>query len=281
MKDLLSLTRPKVTALVIFTSTAGILMAPGRLSPLRIMVIVLAISAIAGACSCFNMFIERRLDGLMKRTQTRPIPSGRLRPVSAILFGAFLLALGFPALIVVSEPLSPMLGALAVLLYIGVYTPLKTRSHSALYIGAVSGALPILMGYTAVTGRIDGKGLILFAILYAWQLPHFLAISLVHADDYRKAGIRVYPVVFGRDRTRRYLVLFGLILWLMTLMPLSIDGIGPLYVSMATLSGLGFLVAGLRSLGQTKHPDLDRNYFLGTLGQVPLLLITLLVDALL
>jgi protoheme IX farnesyltransferase len=164
-------------------------------------------------------------------------------------------------------------------LYVCVYTPLKTRSPAALFVGAVSGAMPILMGYVAVAGRIDGRGTVLFALLYAWQLPHFLSIALIHAEDYRRAGILVHPVAIGPERTRRRRVLFGLILWLVSMIPTTFHGVGTLYTAAALLSGLAFLTAGMRSLRAVPRPGVDRSYFLWTLGHVPLLLIALILDA--
>ena len=278
--DRLALTKPRVTALVLFTSASGILLAPGSIEPLAALVAVLATAAVAGACSCFNMVIERERDGRMSRTRHRPIPAGRVDPRAATLFGLSLMAVGFPGLYAVGGPLCLLLGAAAPLLYVAVYTPLTSHGPFALFVRAVSGAAPILIGYAVVTGSLDRRGVVLFALLYAWQIPHFLSISLMNEEDYRRAGLRVHAVVFGRDATRRRRVYFGSALWLTSMIPATFVGVGPLYAAAALLSGLILLMAGLRSLRPSAPARIDRTYFLGTLAHVTLLLTALVVDAL-
>jgi protoheme IX farnesyltransferase len=271
--------KPRLMALVLFTMSIGILLAPGEVSSAKAVLSIIATAGVVGACSCLNMYMERNLDGLMLRTRNRPIPSGRLKPEVVLAIGLLYLMISIPTLFAVTNRVTALLGAIAAFNYICIYTPLKTRSHMTLYIGAISGAIPVLMGNTVVTGSINTMGLSLFGILYAWQLYHFISIALRYENDYRRAGIKVYPVVKGRDRTRNQMVIFCLLLWVATLTPLWVTKAGGIYFLVASAIGFGLSVTSLISARETFRLNIDRKMFLGSLGALPVLLSLLVADA--
>ncbi len=279
VKDLVSLTKPRLMTLVLFTMSIGILLAPGEVPFAKALLSIIATACIVGACSCLNMYMERKLDGLMERTRNRPIPSGRLEPEVVLAIGLLSIVISIPTLFVVTNRLTALLGTLAAFNYICIYTPLKTRSHLTLYLGAISGAIPVLMGNTAVTGSINPMGLSLFGILYTWQLHHFISIALRYEDDYRRAGIKVYPVVKGRKKTRKQMVIFCLLLWVATLTPLWVTKAGGIYFLVASAIGFGLSVFSLIQAGETFRLNMDRKLFLGALGALPVLLSVLVADA--
>lgn len=275
MKDLFQLTKPRLSSLVIFTMSTGIFLASGSMPFIASLLAILATFGIIGASNTFNMVFDRNIDILMERTKSRPIPSKRLSSSIALQFGFLLLAISLPVLYLSSNLITTALGALACFLYACVYTPLKVKTPFAVYIGAIPGAMPMLMGYTAVTNQIDGLGLSLFAILLIWQLPHFLSIALNLASDYQKANVQVYPVAIGPQKTRYLLVLFSGIFWCTTFLPLFFSSAGWLYFTVANLLGLSFLWGSLLCLKSSKY---ERPYFLGTLLYLPALLLTLILE---
>ncbi len=198
---LLALTKPRVTWLVSFSALVGLWLAPVAMTPLRAAVVFLAITGLVGSANALNCVLERDVDARMRRTARRPLPAGLVSPAVARLFGvglgAFSLALTWAA----SNPLTASLGLAALVGYVAVYTPMKRRSPWALLVGAVPGALPPLMGWTAATGRLDPAGLALFGLLFLWQVPHFAAIALLQRNDYAQAGLRVWPLVYGERAT--------------------------------------------------------------------------------
>jgi protoheme IX farnesyltransferase len=157
------------------------------------LVALAAAAAIIGAANALNCYFERDLDGFMERTRTRPLPMRRLAPVVAIWTALVLVAVGLPALVVATNPVTAILAMTALGLYAFVYTPMKQVSTLALWVGAVPGAIPPLMGWTAVRGRMEVGGLVLFAVLFFWQLPHFIAIGIFRREDYERAGHKALP----------------------------------------------------------------------------------------
>jgi len=276
--DLISLTKPRIVILVLFTSLAGVLLAPGHLHLPDTLLFLGSMAGIAGACNSLNMVIERDRDARMSRTMTRPIPSGRLRVRTALVFGILLLSLSFPLLHRSTNLLTTLLGALAAALYLGAYTPLKPRSPAALYVGAVSGAIPALMGTTAGTNTIGANGLALFGILYAWQLQHFLNIAIRYEEEYRRAGFRVYPVVEGKEAARRRIQWFCVALWIAALSPLWVGETGILYLLAACGLSFYLLTLSVTRAGGLHSSGADRRQFLAGLLALPLLLITLVTD---
>ncbi len=206
----------------------------------RLVVALLATTLVVGAANALNMYAERDSDALMRRTSDRPLPSGRLGSEVALGFGLLAASLGLNVLGVVSGGLACGLTLLAFASYVFVYTPLKRVSPHALIVGALPGALPPLIGYAAVRGTLGLPGLFLFAVLFVWQMPHFLAISLFLQEDYRRGGMQVYSVARGPEKTVRAMRVWTLVLFLVTLAPALTHGVHPGYFAVAVPAGLVF-----------------------------------------
>ena len=235
-----ALTKPDVSFLVVLTTLAGY--ALGTLGPLdwlRMVQTVIGTTLVAAGTSALNQYLERDSDARMRRTASRPLPAGTLAPAEALWFGAGLAGCGALQLLFAANALAAALAVLTSVLYLGIYTPLKTRTTAATLIGAFPGALPPVIGWAAARGSLGAGAYVLFAILFLWQVPHFHSISWVYREDYARAGIRVLPVV---DREGR--VTFGQIVFCsVALVPVS------LLASVTGLAGVRFyffaLVVGL------------------------------------
>ncbi len=252
--DLLSLTKPRLSSLVLATTAGGMWLAPGELSLARVLVTLLATAGTVGAANALNCYLERQSDRFMARTQKRPLPSGRMEPALALGFGLSLAGVSLPALALGANLLTAALGLVALLSYVLVYTPLKSRTSAAMLVGAVPGALPPLMGWTAVTGQVDRAGFVLFSILFLWQIPHFLAIALFRKEEYAAAGLKSVPIERGDESSRAQLVLYLVALVPMTMLPYQLRVAGGWYLGVAAVLGLAFLGLGawgfFRQLGK-------------------------------
>lgn len=278
-RELLALTKPRVTMQVIFTTAGGIWLAPGTMPFGRALIAVLATTLIVGAANALNCYIERESDKLMSRTLKRPLPAGRLDPAIALLFGLGMACLAVPLLALGVNQMTGALGAFAFASYVWVYTPLKRVTPWALEIGAIPGAIPPLLGWTAATGRIELPGLVLFGILLIWQLPHFLAISLFRKEEYRKAGIQVLSVVKGDEVTRRRIPLqvAALVACSLLLYPLGV--VGTLYFVVACVLGGAFLFGALRGLRPGADAAWAKKLFIGSIFYLTLLFVAIGIDA--
>jgi protoheme IX farnesyltransferase len=246
VRDLVALTKPRVTALVVVT-TAGGLWIDGAAPPAGLALATLGGTALAvGAAGVLNCWMERDLDGKMARTRDRPIPAGRVSPRAALVFGVVLGGLSLPVLWLSAGWLAALLAQAALLSYVLVYTPMKRHSPDALLVGAVPGAIPPLIGGAAATGEITAGAATLAAILFFWQVPHFLAIALARADEYRAAGLKVVPVVLGARAARRRALVHAVALLLASLAaaPLGVAGLG--YLVVAAVSGGAFIAVAAR-----------------------------------
>ena len=194
-------------------------------------------AVVIGAANALNSYLERDIDGLMLRTRHRPLPAGRIAPSVALVAALVASILALPTLAWAANGLTAVLGATALVVYVAIYTPAKRSTSWALLIGAVPGAIPPLMGYTAVTGAVDTGGLVLFGVLFFWQLPHFLAISLYLREDYARAGIRTVSLVHGEVVTQRLIAASAVLLLAMTLLPWPLGLGGMLYGVLALLIG--------------------------------------------
>lgn len=264
VRDLVLLSKPRLSTLVMITCAGGLWLAPGSIAPARAILAVLATAAVVGAANALNCYLERDVDARMRRTRERPLPAGRLDPVAALGLGLLVPTLAIPLLALAAGPLTAALALLALVSYVAVYTPLKRRSPLALFVGTIPGAIPPAMGWTAVTGRLDAGALALFAVLVAWQLPHFLAISLYLKDDYARGGLPVFALVHGERTTRRAILASTVLLLGASLLPVAAGVAGPAYGVAALLLGgglLAFAAAGLR-----EQPGWARPFFLSTLA---------------
>src|SRR5579871_310059 len=195
-RDLVALTKPRITALVLLTGAVGTCLAPGHAPAAKRLLALAGTALIVGAANALNMWWERDVDALMSRTRNRPLPAGRMSPDVALAFGLALAVVSAPMLFLVNV-VTGLLGLVALASYVLVYTPLKRSTHWALLVGAVPGAMPPLLGWTATTGSIGLGGALLFVVLFLWQVPHFAAISIFRAGEYARAGLQVVSVQHG------------------------------------------------------------------------------------
>ena len=191
LRDLLDLAKPRITTMVVFTTAMGLWLAPGSIGAARTALLLFGTALLVGSANILNCWYERETDGLMIRTRNRPLPAGRLEPGTALALGIACGVFAIPLLALAINPLTAVLGAIAHSTYVLVYTPLKKVSPWALELGAIPGAIPPLMGWTAATGTLSLPGWFLFGILFFWQIPHFLAIAIYLEDDYRRGGLKV------------------------------------------------------------------------------------------
>jgi len=278
--DLAALAKPRLSLLVLCTTAGGLWLAPGRHAVIPAAVLLVATTLVVGAANALNNFLERGIDARMRRTRDRPLAAGRVDPAAAVALGLGLPAVALPALALFTNHLTAALGALALFVYVVVYTPLKQRSSLALFVGAVPGAIPPLMGWTAATGRIDAGGLALFALLYCWQLPHFLAISLYLREDYARGGLKVFALVHGERATIAWAAVTSLLLVPVSLSLVALGLAGPLYGAAATLLGAGLSAHAFGALGRKGKPKRwARTFFLFTLAYLTLVFAALLLSA--
>jgi protoheme IX farnesyltransferase len=238
--DYFALLKPRVMSLVIFTALTGVLIAPSHVNPVIGFASLLAIAAGAGAAGALNMWYDADIDALMRRTQNRPIPSGRMSKGDALGFGIVLAVVSVITLGVVANWLAAALLSFTIFFYVAIYTMwLKRLTPQNIVIGGAAGALPPIVGYAAATGEISLASIALFAIIFVWTPPHFWALALVKAEEYGRAGIPMLPNVKGADRTRRDILFYTLLL-----APL---GLSPWLIGFASLA-YGMIALALGAL---------------------------------
>src|SRR5438552_5023984 len=243
------LTKPRITFLIMLTSAAGFCLGSrGAVDYVLFAHAMIGIGLLSSGIATLNQFIERDLDGLMLRTADRPLPSGRLVPVEALWLGVLLTASAEMYLALFVNGLSAILGLTVIAGYLFLYTPLKTRTTLSTAVGAFPGAMPPLMGWTAARGEIDVAAWVLFAILFLWQFPHFLAIAWMYREDYGRAGICMLPVVEPDGRvTGQQIILYSLMLVPVSLLPALLGISGRIYLVAALVLGLLFLGSSIRA----------------------------------
>ncbi len=273
------LAKLRITALVMFTALVGfVAAAPERLSGTVLLAALLGTGLVSAGASVFNMLLERDSDALMVRTRQRPLPSGRVRPVEALAFGAAVTVAGLGLLLWQCGALSGAVALVTWLSYVFLYTPLKPVTSLATIVGAIPGALPPVIGWAAARGSLDlGAGL-LFAILFLWQIPHFLAIAWMYREDYARGGFPMLPVLDQQGRmTARQSFANAVALLLVSLMPSAVGLAGPWYLAGALLLGLAFVAAAWRLLRQ-RNVAAARRLFLASVIYLPLLTSLLMLD---
>jgi len=279
LRDFVSLTKPRLSGLVLFT-TAGGLWLSGQHTPWFTWLCALVGTAgTVGAANAFNCVLERESDRHMARTARRPLPAGRMDTAPALTFAVVLATFSLPLLWAGTNALTGALGAVALFSYVAIYTPLKARTHWALEVGAIPGALPPLMGWTAGSGHLEAGGLALFAILFFWQLPHSLAIALFRQSEYRKAGLTSLPLERGDDVARWTAVGTLVALVAASVLPVVVGLSGWLYLLVALVLGAGFLKEGLEGALRRGNAVWARRLFGVSLLYITVLFVALGVDA--
>ena len=277
--DLLQLAKPRITTLVLFTTASGLWLAPHGL-PLRTVVFtILGTVLIVAAANALNMYLERDSDALMSRTMNRPLPARRMEPQVALRFGLVLAALSVPLLTFAVGALPGLLASIALVSYVLLYTPMKRLSSASLLVGALPGAIPPLIGWTAATGRLDLPGVMLFAVMFLWQVPHFLAITLFRKEEYARAGLLVQPNEPGGERAARInIVRYTVALMAVSLLFVPIGAAHAGYLLAALVAGFAFLGYGLVGLRKDAGPRWARNLFLLSLLYLPVIFGALMLD---
>lgn len=279
IRDVVSLAKPRITLMVLITTGGGLALA-GSVDLRTILLTLLGTALVVGSANTLNCWLERDIDRFMTRTQNRPLPAGRLSPNVALLFGLVMGGISIPLLTLGVNRVTGALAAIALVSYVAVYTPLKQKTPAALLVGSVPGALPPLIGWTAVTGQLEWAGIALFGVLFFWQLPHFIAIAIFREAEYTRAGFRVLPAVRGLRVAKVHAVVHSVLLLAvtLTLVPLKVAGVP--YMIVALLLGGGMIALAVRGFSAGAGHRWARQLFAASLIYLPLLFAALAIDAL-
>lgn len=277
--DFLALTKPRLNSLVVLTAGVGyVLGAPAPFDLVTTLHVMVGSGLVAGAAAALNQIAERDLDEAMHRTRGRPLPRGRVTPRESRAFAVTLGVVGLVELATGANVNAAAVALATLLIYVGVYTPLKRRTPWATIVGAVPGALPVVIGVAAARGGLPIEAWVLFGIVFLWQLPHFHALSWLHRDDFRRAGL---PLIATLDtdgrRTARHALVFAAVLLPMSLAPAFIGMAGRAYLVLASLLGAGFVALAI-GFALCPSSQRARALFRGSLAYLPLLWGALVVE---
>ncbi len=286
--DYIELMKPELTGLSVLTALCGFFLASDTFDFSLFIWMGLGTLLVGGGAGALNQYIERRFDAMMKRTERRPLPAGRLLPFHVLIFGIFLSSFGILILALFTNILTAVLGASTLLSYLFAYTPMKRSTPWSTLVGGIPGALPPVMGWAAASNAIDLGALVLFGILFLWQMPHFLSLAWLYRKDYAKAGYKVLAVVDGDgSRTSRYTVLSLLALIGVSAVT-SFSGItGMMYLAGSVILGVAFLIVAVQFKMSAANPaqqaatnQHSRQVFFASLVYLPALLFLMTVDKL-
>jgi len=276
-----TLTKPDVTFLVVITTVAGFYL--GSRGPLDWPLLLHTLGGtllVAGGTAALNQYIEREMDSLMRRTAARPLPSGLLQPREVLIFGVTTIVIGAAWLLLAVNWLAALVAVSTSILYLGLYTPLKTRTTLSTAVGAIPGALPPLIGWAAARGSLSLGGWVLFAILFFWQFPHFMAIAWIYREDYARAGIQMLPVVDKKgDATFRQIITTSAILVWVSALPSVVGMAGIPYFFGALALGMILLQVGLWA-NRSRTNSRAKWLMHATVAHIPILLLWLVLDRL-
>lgn len=275
--DFVAIAKPRLNTLVVASSLAGYVMGGGEISNApRVMLTVLGTALVAGGASAFNQVMERRTDALMRRTRSRPLPDGRLQPGESLVFAALASITGLVILAAAVSAISAAVALTTLLTYVLVYTPLKRRTSLATVIGAIPGALPPVIGWTAARGELSQGAWVLFGIVFLWQMPHFLSIAWIYREDYARAGFPMLPVVEPAGHsTARQATFYCAALLPVSMAPTLIGLTNSVYFAAAFVLGLLFLALTLKFARTRAVPDARRLFF-GSIIYLPILWILMI-----
>lgn len=279
LNGLMELTKPRVTLMVVLTAAVGYYLAAGAGSLWTLLCLCLGTALQAGGTAALNQYMERGADARMRRTAKRPLPTGRVSPIDALVFGMTLIAFGTLFLVLTTNFLTAAIGWLTAVVYLLIYTPLKTRTVWCTFIGAFPGAAPPLMGWAAGRGELTLEGWALFGILFAWQFPHFMAIARVYRDDYRDGGFLMLPVVEEDGvRTARQMLLGSLLLLAFSVVPYWLQMTSVYYLVGAVALGLIFFWTAAQAARAFHNAGLSSRLLRVSVVYLPLLLVLMVVD---
>ncbi|PIK14559.1 heme o synthase [Halobacteriovorax sp. JY17] len=279
VSDVLEITKLRLGTLVVVTIVVGIFAAPGELNFFKAIFSLILMTMVVCGATTLNCYIERDVDKLMDRTKNRALPSGRMKPSTSLIIGYGMIVIALPLIAIFVNWPTMILSLLAAVLYLFAYTPMKLKSELALFVGAIPGAIPPVMGWTTVTGKIDAMAIILFSILFVWQIPHFLAIAIYYSKDYDAGHIKVYPNKTGFDKSKRDIFIYTIVLVLTSLTPYLIGYASVGYLNTSLVLGALFIILSI--LGFFKDTELKtdrwaRQYFLASIIYLPILLSSLI-----
>jgi protoheme IX farnesyltransferase len=277
----IALTKPRIIELLLITTIPTMILAHGNWPSLSSMAVTLVGGTLAaGGANACNMYLDRDIDALMRRTQHRPLVTGAVRPGHALVFAASLETVAFVVLWVGANLFSALLALAATAFYVGVYTIwLKRTSRNNIVIGGAAGAVPVLVGWTAVTGSLDWTPVVLFVAMFLWTPPHFWALAIRYADDYRAADVPMLPAVAPLEVAARKMISYTLALVATTLVLVPVAGMGWIYTAAATVLGAGF-VGGTIALARRPSPAASMRVFAYSITYVTLLFGAITVDVL-
>jgi protoheme IX farnesyltransferase len=279
LKDIMELTKFRLSFLVVFSAVMAYLLAnPFAADWLKITLLSLGGFLVTASSNTINQLIEKDTDKLMDRTKNRPLPAGRMKPIEAYLIAGFTGVIGIFILGVVFNPVSGLLGALALISYAFIYTPFKKISPVAVFIGAIPGSMPLLIGWTAATGTIGLGGILLFTIQFFWQIPHFWSIAWLLNEDYQKAGYHLLPSSDGKNRTTAlqnipYLVC----LIAVSTLPYAFGFTGIISLAISLIAGLFFLIKGIQ-LATDISDKSARSLMFASFIYIPVVFIAFVLD---
>jgi heme o synthase len=275
----LQLTKPRVVSLIVFTAVIGMFLAAPGMVPLRVLVIAtLGIGLVAGAAAAINCLVEQKIDAVMARTRARPLPIGSLSSQETLLFASVLGGIGLGLLYLLVNPLTMWLTLATFVGYAVIYTIfLKPATPQNIVIGGASGAMPPVLGWSAVTGEVGSDALLLFLIIYAWTPPHFWALALYRRHEYAKAGVPMLPVTHGEMFTRLHVFLYTIILVAVSVLPYASKMSGMIYLVSALGLGFVFLWYGW-AIWRRYSDQLARSTFRYSITYLSLIFLALLID---
>ena len=273
------LTKPRIAFMLLLTAAAGFYLGNrGTFDLVLFANAMIGIVLLAFGVATLNQWLERRTDILMDRTATRPLPTGKVTSGEALVFGSLLCLSAEVYLYFLVNPLTAFLGLTVIIGYVLIYTPLKTRTSASTAIGAIPGAMPPLMGWTASANEISLGAWVLFVFLFLWQFPHFFAIAWLYKEQYAKAGILMLPVIDPSGRiTARQIVLFSVMMVPVSLAPFFLGFAGWIFLTAATVLGIWFLVESVRT-ARAKTPEMARRLLLVSVLYLPLIFAILVLD---
>lgn len=279
LADFITLTKPRVNALVVATTAGGFYLGSGEnLDVVRLVNAVAGTWLVAASAAAFNQVIERDKDALMRRTCRRPLPEARLQPASAVGFAILLGTLGLAQIAAGTTLLAAGVALATVIVYVGLYTPLKRYSSVATLVGAVAGGLPPVIGWAAARNDLALEAWVLFAVIFLWQMPHFLAIAWMCRDDYVRARFPLLPVIDpGGRATASQMILYAAMLVPVSLLVAALGVAGRFYFATALVLGISFLCMAIR-FGRRRTLENARQLFLGSVVYLPLVWAVMMID---
>jgi len=279
VRDYVTLTKPNVMSLLLFTTLAAMFIAQGGVPNAWLMICTLLGGALAaGSSGALNMYFDRDIDAVMSRTRNRPIPSGRLPAAHALVFGIVLAIASFAVLGLTVNLLAAALALAGIAFYVGVYTLwLKRTSVQNIVIGGAAGAVPPLVGWAAVTGKLDFTAALLFTIVFLWTPPHFWALALIAKGEYAKVGIPMLPVVRGDAETKRQIIIYSVVLVALTLALVPLHVMGGVYLACAVALDAAFLTCAVR-VARDGSIQSERAMYKFSMLYLALLFVAMVVD---